>query len=905
MKMIIQDNQIKLYGFILILPFIMFYWMLPFVSNRTIGNDYQRYAMEEQIELMFSLETGSFPLYSPGFAKGQSAGALTQGQIFHPISHIAASMPGYWNGNQLEWTTLLRLISLGAVQLLLFVFLSRIQLGSTAAFLFSFITVYNLRMLDLFRYGASLESWTGYVFLCSVIGLYFLKPTKVKGPLLIIAATYWLVCSGHPQMMYYALIGTGLFILVIPWFLAAVMPEKNMDIRTAAHFWLRAGICLITGIALSSAYIFPFYFDFLSNNGGRVALGTDYQWSLLYQDTVMGTINNFFSPLRTDVCGVFGGSSLYLAGILIPLLTAFRMRIPAVIWGILLILLITFLYIQGSRTLIHYIGWKYLPFMASLRGPGRISLIMPVFIMLILIWLIKMKPLQIKFTHREVQIYPYALLAAMGIFLIIVYMHTVQWLSPVPQYSFADPAAVPETDSATYSALSIRNIPLWFEYLLLFSGIISLLLFAFQHETDDRKIEKTAGKKIMISLFLCMVAVFQTGGFLYYGTWEEEKKRQPSFQYLMERKQKEIDYYHGIAGFGMYSDTVFRQAVKSFYEPFLAKTYRKYLIARDNEHAYDLMNQERKADEAVIENFVSKQEDENKGDNFISDEITLHYSSYNRIVFDINAAASCFLVLNYPYTGNWKAFVNGSEVPVYCANGAYHAVYLSSGVSQVEFRYQSSAALCGTAISCLTFVLIGLTVCFYFPKPVGSLIALATLAVSFSGFYIWYNSLYNGDNLGTSYHWTTDLQPSADNLAYGRRTKMSSLFYIIYPYIYNSGGGIDGDRTAKSMFITGKQPNPWWLVDLYHPAEVSLVKLYENMSGDQFNKRPLFLSFSSDGKNWIWDHTEISSYDNPVTVKLDNPVKARYILLSSHGHCRLSFNEIEVYSHDNPDSSPK
>ncbi|RLC13085.1 MAG: hypothetical protein DRI57_16900, partial [Deltaproteobacteria bacterium] len=138
---------------IFILPFLMFLWMIPFISDGTLGNDYPRFSIDHQIELMFSLKTGSFPLYVPGFAGGQTASALTLGQIYHPISHIAALMPGYWNGKALEWNTLLRLLSLACAHLTLFIFLRKLRLGSLMAFVLTTVTVYNLRMLDLFRYG--------------------------------------------------------------------------------------------------------------------------------------------------------------------------------------------------------------------------------------------------------------------------------------------------------------------------------------------------------------------------------------------------------------------------------------------------------------------------------------------------------------------------------------------------------------------------------------------------------------------------------------------------------------------------------------------------------------------------------------------------------------------------------
>lgn len=181
-------------------------------------------------------------------------------------------------------------------------------MGTAAAFVLSVIAVYNLRMLDLFRYGASLESWTGFIFLFSTIGTHYLRPTSFKSQFLIICSTYWLVCSGHPQMMYYSLCGAALFVLVLPYFVATLPNVNQNEFPTMRRFWIQVAASVLAGILLASAYIAPFYFEFLADNAGRV--GRDYNFAVSFVDTFLGTVNNFIQPLRSDVHGAFGGSSL-------------------------------------------------------------------------------------------------------------------------------------------------------------------------------------------------------------------------------------------------------------------------------------------------------------------------------------------------------------------------------------------------------------------------------------------------------------------------------------------------------------------------------------------------------------------------------------------------------------------
>jgi hypothetical protein len=163
-------------------PILVFGSIAPFVSGLTLGNDYPQFHISHQMELQFALLSGVFPLYVPGFAGGHSAAALTLGQIFHPLSHLAARLPGYWSGLALEWNTLLRLALLAAAHAAVLAMLRRWKLRAWAAFAVSAAVVYNLRALDLFRYGAALEAWTGLAFLITAVAAYQAHPHRRLTP---------------------------------------------------------------------------------------------------------------------------------------------------------------------------------------------------------------------------------------------------------------------------------------------------------------------------------------------------------------------------------------------------------------------------------------------------------------------------------------------------------------------------------------------------------------------------------------------------------------------------------------------------------------------------------------------------------------------------------------------------
>jgi len=129
--------------------------------------------------------------------------------------------------------------------------------------------------------------------------------------------------------------------------------------------------------------------------------------------------------------------------------------------------LVVFLYIQGSRTLIHYLAWKYLPFTSSFRGPGRISLIMPVLIMPVLMWVVQAESSRIKLAGKDFHILPQTILALAGLLLTVVFACTSGQTQP-------------SHNPYIYNAIHIRKIPVQIEHIITVVGIISLAALTAQ-----------------------------------------------------------------------------------------------------------------------------------------------------------------------------------------------------------------------------------------------------------------------------------------------------------------------------------------------------------------------------------------------------------------------------------------
>lgn len=875
-----EKTTLVIYFLIIILPFLLFYWMVPFIADKSIGLDYQTTHIENQMELMFSISNGSFPLYVPGFALGHSSSALTLGEVFHPLPHIASLLPGYWDGQALQWNTLLRLLSLGLTHLALFSFLRKLKLDTLIAFLLSLITVYNLRMLDLFRYGASLETYTAHLLLCTAIGWYFISPTKVLGPICIIGSTYLLVCSGHPQMMYYGLLGAGLFLIIIPFFISDVLPEKVVNLRAVYRFWLRTGFFLFLGIALSLAYILPFYFEFIAMNAERV--GRDYAWADSIRDTLTGTLSNFFMLFRSDVHGAFGGSSIIIMAALLPLLGFLRVKIPRVIWVIWGLALFVFLYMQGSRTPVHHWIWEYLPFASSFRYSGRISLIMPVLLMLLLAWILKASAFPGRLRWKSVELTPAGLLAALSLLAVGIYLYLV-----TASYFFHWSAML---DFAPFTPVAIRKIPRFIEILVLLSGVIALVALALY---DLRKLQSKA-----IGILLCLTTFIQIGFTLKYGTWITERRDQPTFEQMQEQKQKKLDYYF-YPGTGMYSSIVTKQLENSFMEPFLGKIFTEVIPVSSQDDAYLRMGQFRSPQQIFIEGYkpvlnTSLAVQESHPDKC---NVELVYSSFNRLQFRVYSPESAFFSLSYPYTGHWNAWLNERKLPVYRANGAAHAIAIPAGESLIEFRYWSPWAFWGMIISSITFLIIGLYSGLRSFRGILKITVIAfVLGIGTGGFFIWYDSLYNGDNLNTKYAWAYEPPSHEPNIAYGKKTSMSSSLRGS-PGYYHSSRAVDGDRSNNTGFTTAPEVNPTWSVDLNSIENIKTIVLYESSYDFSVNKRPIDIFFSDDSTQWrpAATITSAENQQSPIRIDFKTHPTARYIQIRASGFSSLRFDEVEVY----------
>ncbi len=854
---------------ILALPFFVLYWLVPFISKFTIGNDYLHYWIKMQLFLQFSIKNGTFPLYAPGFNGGWTSSALTLGQLWHPISWLASIIPGYWNGHAHEIDTLLRLISLGGTQAVIFLFLRRLRLARAAALVVSFIAVYNLRMLDMFRYGASLENYLAYLLLCTVVCWHYISPTKRAGPVCIILSTWLLVVGGHPQIMYIGLLGAALVCFIAPFYIPVLLADASFGRGRILKYWSNVGLYVILGLLLAAPYILPFCFEYLpeSSRGS----GVKFSWACTNQDTLTGALCNFFNPFYSDVHGAFGGSVLLIIVALVPLLLLLRVRIPWPVIFVWLVCLAVFILILGSNGPLYYYFWKYFPFAETFRIPGRLGMIFSFMNVLILTWLFNLE--KVRFQAREKQLYlrPVAVIAAVALVLFVV-LRSFNLESLLQR--------------ANWTPIRINKIPSVVMTLYFTAGTISLLALIFYGGTSRFK-TVTAG-------ILTAAVLFQAAVGLRCGTWiAQGPVRTPTFEQMQAEQKTHIGFRWPS---GDWTRSIIEEHLShTFLEPQMARVCLKYSLVASRAEAYERMARERAVDYVYVENYPAVPAKTSQ-DTIGINRVQLKYNSFNNLKFDVECAQPGFFVFSWPYSKYWRARVDNKELPVYRCDGIEQGIWLQGGRHTVEFRYWSWPAVLGVAISCITMISIALVLLnnihsrlLRYPAMVAAICICALF------FHLWYHSLYQGGNIGTYYLWTSEqVQPHLNsnyNMAYGKPTTMN-MDGGRDSYFTDSSLGVDGDRRPVNGFVTKAGTQAWWQVDLGQAESIDKLILYKLYNGCSI---PFDVLASTDGAQWSFiEAVDKDSNENYWRIAPPN-ITARYIRLQTRYYGRLALAEVEIY----------
>ena len=702
-------------------PFIMLSWLWPFVMPLTLGNDYGIFSPGDELEMMWAVWKGTFPIFMPGFAGGHSTAAMTLGQLYHPIPWISSIMPGFWHGLALEWNTFFRLISLGVAHLSLFKLCRRLHVNPLPAFVATFPVVYNLRMLDSFRYGASLDSYVAMLLIAAAAGFVFLEQESKRPVAFLGLGAYLIVVSGHPQWAFLGMMSAGLFAVLFPWAASAMDPAlPRPEWRQIRRFLARLTAGFGSGLLLASPYILPFYFEFFKTNQSRT--NGDYSWSLGYADSTSGELANFLFPLHADVHGAFGGSALFLLAALFPL-AALVKKPPRVLWVLYAIGAIAYCFALGKETWVHEAMVKHLPLFGSFRVPGRIVLWIPLTTLPVLVWMFRVE-------NR-------AALIAAGTSALVLFASTWLWTSK----------GLPVSEAVSPHKIS-KSIPAYVDTLILcVTGATLLFLTASaKYRRFSRSLLVLSAAGMILTSWICLLE----------GTWKQKKPTMASYQQLTDSHKTSVVSSHADAGSGMEMRSVsdYQASKLSLRRELGTIAHKVVQLGPDSEVIRRL--KEKQPAGATPTLFLDRPVAPLAEDTVSNDDVvTLVANTSNRFVFDVKAGKDGYFVFGQPMLKGFECKLDGAAVEIATANALFPAVFLPRGKHRVELRFVSRPFFAGVAIwfvTLWTWILVSVRRRRWL-LPIGMVLSLAALAT------VLYFSVFRGPSFGTSFRWQAKLDP--------------------------------------------------------------------------------------------------------------------------------------------------
>lgn len=649
----------------LLLPFVVLWKFAPFVSDKTIGNDYVIYPFDAQLEFIWSWGRGMVPLYVPNFDGGNTAAGMTLGQGWHPITWICAFVPWYSTGGAELVVTSLRLLELGFTHAVLYRVTRQTGLGRAASFVLTLAVVFNGRMLDSFRYGSSLEGFCGMLLMCAAFASAYMKGWSFKRVTLAAFAVYVTLVSGHPQWALFGTTGAGLFALCLP-----LVGGQLAVVPTARDRWWKylaglGGACIL-GVILAAGYVLPFMREFMSQNGERV--NQAYSFTVGYGDTVRGTISNFVRPLEADVHGSFGGNILFLAVVLsVPVLFVTRKRFAIGVLAPSLLFAVALFFAMGKATPIHRFMVEHLPLFSSFRTPGRATLWIPP-MLLVIGWVVFADLERPDVARRWMKIPAIAIGGALSVVGLLLF-HVLTYGNRVGDNTPAAIAKVPRFAAPLLLGLAAV-------------GASMLALLAVR-----ARVTRLVTWSILIVSVIAAAAIV-----LPFGTWRADRKPMRTIEQIDAHHHTSRTFW-GDAGYGMAPALVSKaRAAKIPAKRELSSVAENARFAATNEEAIAMVKAGLPPGTVVL----------------TSDEISIPAAegrgkpksqptriNWNRWSFVVQAPRGGVFVFGQPALKEWSARVDGNVVPILTANAVFAAVVLEPGEHDVEFRYESKSTLMG------------------------------------------------------------------------------------------------------------------------------------------------------------------------------------------------------------------
>jgi len=662
-------------------------------SPETLGRDYTVFPTRGALTFRSYTAVGLEPLFYPHQTGGIPVGGLFFAQYFHFPAWLTSQLPGYWDGEALPWFTLRHLLLLVVAQGLHYAAWRRgIGLSRPAAYVISFLAVYNLRTLDNLRYGTAFEATVYAHAVVLLSALHVLAPSRLLLALVVVAGQLLVTC-GYPVVVPFAGLAA---LLLVPALLAAGCGARLL-VRRGREAFLAAAL----GALLAAPHALALW-EWMAVNDRRVA-GADLEWGTAWAMEPRGFLENLVYPWTAEVHSAFAGPTLLVVAGLVLLLVLARTRGRRA-W--LLVLAWPLLYALGTATPVFPFFFERVPGFGFLRVPGRVLSVLPLLAFASALSMRAASPVALEERLRSA-LRP----AAAGVLGLTLLGLALVALRPGSPWGGA---ATHQYCAASLSGFwSPVHRALWLTCGALAAGG---LLYS-------RRPRATAA-------LVAVASLAQTGMLMRHGTWTEERPRTPALaefaaaEHLplyarapLQASNSLLEEFDGTAtvAYGRFVKSARRRA--NCYLPILpglrevgvllpfylspstacaGTTSEALALLRVGANCRDTGTLRTLVTDAACADAPPLAPASGSALAALNEGNRLVALTPNLAVIDLEASTAAVLVTPFPNaTTNWRLLLDGSRAPLLEVNGGFVGARVPPGHHRVEVRYFSALVQAG------------------------------------------------------------------------------------------------------------------------------------------------------------------------------------------------------------------
>ncbi len=506
------------YIFILFLP----HFIYSYLFKTPFGSDFSS-SHSLLSRFLYYWRSGPFPLWSPLMHGGMPMTfelALTGG--LSPVYWLVYSkFPAAYGGDSITLFLHFKLFVLGVGGVSAFIFFKKLSASSWGAFLAALTFMFNMRMLDNFRYSSPLD------ILCWLPLLFLALEKTMKSPNLWYGVFYSLslgimLLSGHLQHGIF-----NFLILSVYFFSRIFWISRPGSAKKTGFLIFKVFTFSLLGMAIAAPLLLPLCMDAIGQLGQRASQAK--AWTDSYGMSFPTLLANFGFPLFGDVHSSFYSSMASTILLLLAFGSLMGKQIPAgenrkkfIFFGVFFIFCV--LYSLGSKAWVSTLVNHCIPVLKFTRGPGRIMgagvFCLSALTALLVSWIEDTSSAQ-----NNTAVFLKKSLAGIFIFLVLAWT-AAAYFKNIPASGLLDPYA----PAVIRGSVGLAQAQL--QWAVLFGVLGSLGIYCL---LGKNRLLFTAGCLLLASLILAEARVYHP-----QATWYEPKEKILSYDVFTS-----LDTFHG------------------------------------------------------------------------------------------------------------------------------------------------------------------------------------------------------------------------------------------------------------------------------------------------------------------------------------------------------------------------